>query len=122
MTLRSHDSELANIVDALPGDGGAKHPCGEVGVVGAAQDDPGCADRGKTQDTGGNLSSDAGADEGTGEGVVLAAALLNEHAGGDAIGGNLGGKGGKLDLGLPASAAGSVGKSFLLYERSGPGE
>ena len=95
-----HDLELANVVDSLPGDQGAKHPFGHAVVMGAMEDGPGSSDGSYAEQAGGNLAADSGTDEGLGDGIVFAATPLIEHARGNSIGGDLGRKSSEFKLGL----------------------
>lgn len=100
MTLR-HDSELANVVDSFPGNEGAKHPFGHAVVMGAMEDGPGSSGGGYAEQAGGNLTTDTGADEGLGDGIVLAASSLIEKAGGDPVGGDLRSENSEFNLRFP---------------------
>jgi hypothetical protein len=99
MTL-GHDSELADVVDSFPGNEGAKHPFGHAVVTGAMEDGPGSSDSGHAEKAGGNLTTDAGADEWFRDGIVFATSSLVEDAGGDAVGGDFCDENGELNLRL----------------------
>jgi len=99
MTL-GHNSELADVVDSFPGNEGAKHPFGHTVVMGAMEDGPGSSDGGHAEKAGGNLTTDAGADERLGDGIVLAASSLIQDAGGDPVGNDLRGENSEFNLRL----------------------